>query len=157
MDLDMTDEPALEGMLLKDGEYSVHLHAPIFDATASWFDHPITLSAGPFTGSIVSTSYEGVEVLGAFLTELQALHQNMTGKAVLGERYYHNFILELEGDGSGRIAGKVDCIDGAYNGRLSFKLSLDQSYLPAAISAVKKFVRDGYDLRKAAGGPAYER
>ena len=130
----------VEGVLLTDGLNRVFLHPVAQYPDGHGFHHQVDLVGVPFHGSIDASSYEGIKTFVSFHAQLIELYESLTGEARLPSSY-KNLEVSLIGDGLGHVMVRVSALAGPSMGtRLSFDFTLDQTQLPAVISAVQKFL-----------------
>ena len=126
-----------DGALLTDGRSRAFFHPPRpWGGEDDGYDQQVDLVAGPFRGTIKASAY--ANGLPSFHRQLTELNQTLKGEAELSA--YENFKLSLKGDGLGHIEVKVEAT--VYDStivQLSFNFDIDQTQLPAVITAIERF------------------
>lgn len=121
------------GVVIADGRCGVRL-TRAGEANELGYPTLIEVQAGPFTGAIRDDTVGSYSV---FLRELESLYHQLTGSAQLGS--YEGFSLSLVGRGGGGIAVSAELVgEHVPPIRLTFEASLDQSYLPSIIRAIRR-------------------
>jgi hypothetical protein len=94
----------------------------------------VAISSGPFSVAIEAAAQNWA----LFLDAVSALHKSLSGEAKL-QFWNEEHSITLSGDGRGRIAVEIEITDSSSpaSARLVVGMTLDQSYLPTAISALK--------------------
>jgi len=107
----------------------------------NWLSCTAETRAGAFRGSLDGLLRN--EDLARLLAGMEQLHQRLVGEAMLDtlEGWVE---LRLVGDGRGHVEGSGHLCDAPVHGNtLAFRLSLDQSFLPAIMAqlraAIKRF------------------
>jgi hypothetical protein len=94
----------------------------------------IEVRAGPFSGAVRDDT---VGDYALFPEQLEALYQQLTGTAKLSS--YEGFELSLEGGATGHILVNATILGEPFPSvRLTFEALIDQSYLPAIITATRR-------------------
>lgn len=117
----------------------------------NWLITPLTARVGAFRADVEGRPAAGLrgDELKSFRQELQTLYERLDGRAEL--RSLEGWLsLDLVGDGVGHIRVEGEMQDRAGEGnRLSFRLELDQTFLPPIIESLRA-VEATYPLLGAA-------
>ena len=99
-----------------------------------WFDTEIEVRCDGWRGKFGASFMQGE--LSHFARELRVLHEQLKGEAILSP-LEPNLELSVVGDGKGHIEVKGTARNNFHTGtQLSFRLDLDQTYLPAIAKAL---------------------
>ena len=123
-----------------DSEY-VKIVLPDSYSTEGWAQTEVEIAVNGFHGSITPW-LEAVD-FECFTEELRALYETLQGKAEFSPRE-EQFTLKLVGSTGGHIQLTGEAWSQArYENRLTFELSLDQSYLLAPLRELETVVALG--------------
>ncbi len=122
------------GVVIADGLSGVRLSC-LGEANELGYPTLIDVRAGPFSGSVRDDT---VGDYSTFLEQLESLYSQLSGTATLGS--YEGFSLSLigRGRGGGIHASAVVIGEHVPSIQLTFEFSLDQSYLPPIIRAIRR-------------------
>ena len=95
-----------------------------------WLMVRIRVASGGLGGEVKAMLVTGE--LAEFLSELRALHQNLTGSAEF-KTLEDQLRLKATGDGLGHIVMDGEVVDSLYENRLKFTLPFDQTQLLESI------------------------
>jgi hypothetical protein len=98
----------------------------------------IRVKAGPFTGTVQDSSFGGV---ACFCEKLQSIYDTLSGCATL--QGYESFTLTAKGNGRGQIDVSVEVDAEHGRSKLTFEMTLDQTYLPDIIKGLKREFPEG--------------
>jgi len=99
-----------------------------------WFDTEIEVRCDGWHGKFGASFMQGE--LSQFAKQVQDLHQHLHGQATL-EPMEPNLTLSLSGDGKGHVEISGVAQKQFHTGtKLTFKMELDQTYLPAIARAL---------------------
>ncbi|TWB73195.1 hypothetical protein FBZ87_105115 [Nitrospirillum amazonense] len=116
-------------IVISDGRSSVTLNPPEADPDGHGFDMKVDLVGGPFTGSILATTYLSLQAWDRFRSDLRRLHKSLKGE-VSTDTWFSNFSLVLKGDGRGHVRVTAHAQDEwADASTLSFSFTIDQTHL----------------------------
>jgi hypothetical protein len=100
----------------------------------SWFNAEVEIRCDGWHGKFLASFMQGE--LSRFARELQILHEQLSGKAILAP-LEPNLELSFTGDGKGHVEVKGIARNNFHTGtKLSFRLDLDQTYLLAIAKAL---------------------
>jgi hypothetical protein len=99
-----------------------------------WFDAEVEVRCDGWHGKFRASFMQGE--LSRFARELRILYKQLNGKAILAPME-PNLELSFTGDGKGHVEVKGTARNNFHTGtKLSFRLDLDQTYLPAIATAL---------------------
>jgi hypothetical protein len=99
-----------------------------------WFDAEVEVQCDGWRGKFRASFMQGE--LSRFARELRILHEQLNGEAILAP-LEPNLELSFAGDGKGHVEVKGTARNNFHTGtKLSFRLDLDQTYLPAIANAL---------------------
>jgi hypothetical protein len=99
-----------------------------------WFDTEVEVQCDGWRGKFGASFMQGE--LSRFARELRILHEQLSGKAILAP-LEPNLELSFAGDGKGHVEVKGTARNSFHTEtKLSFRLDLDQTYLPAIAKAL---------------------
>ena len=99
----------------------------------------IEVKGGPFTGAVVDDALVGIH---GFCNDLTRLYDRLTGSATLSS--YEKLTMTCEGGGRGAIEVSVELYGAHFPlSKLSFEITVDQTYLPRFIRDLRAEFSDG--------------
>jgi hypothetical protein len=104
------------------------------NGSEGWFDTEIEVRCDGWRGKFGASFMQSE--LSLFAQQVQNLHKHLHGKATL-EPMEPNLTLSLSGDGKGHVEVTGVARNQFHTGtKLTFKMELDQTYLPAIAKAL---------------------
>jgi hypothetical protein len=117
----------------QDGE-RVTIRRVTANGPEGWFDAEVELQCDGWCGKFGASFMQGE--LSRFARELRILHEQLNGVASLTP-LEPNLELSFSGDGKGHVEVKGTARNNFHTGtKLSFRLDIDQTYLPAIAKAL---------------------